>query len=157
MLYGSLTRILTQKESQKAIHSCLYNKCHKTLSSFIFHSPNQNLDDFIGSIQVELNLYKDVFIRLQIEITEYAELNVFFISLLTLMSNFQIPIQARIISKFNLQGLNSQKNFTSWFQSWLSLLNFKNCSVFKGQLISKANCQAVNSSKKQTENFCPSS
>ena len=131
MLYGSLTRILTQKESQKAIHSCLYNKCHKTLSSFIFHSPNQNLDDFIGSIQDELNLYKDVFIRLQIEITEYAELNVFFISLLTLMSNFQIPIQARIISKFNLQGLNSQKNFTSWFQSWLSLLNFKNCSVLK--------------------------
>ena len=59
-----------------------------------------------------------------------AELKVFFISLLThswaiLFSN----IQARIISKFNLQGCNSQKKFTSWFQSWLSLLNFKNCSV----------------------------
>ena len=87
MLYGSLTRILTQKESQKAIHSCLYNKCHKTLSSFIFHSPNPNLDDFIGSIQVKLNLYEDVFIRLQTEITEYVELKVFFISLLIFMSN----------------------------------------------------------------------
>ena len=89
VLYDGLTRILTQKELQKAIHSFLYNKCHKTFSSFIFHSPNQNLDDFIGSIQVELNLYKDVFIRLQIEITEHAELKVFF--------------KARIISKFNLQ------------------------------------------------------
>ena len=96
MLYGGLTRILTQKESQKAIHSCLYNKCHKTLSSFIFHSPNQNLDDFIGSIHVELNLYKDVFIRLQIEITEYAELKVFFISLLTLMSNLIFKFQNSI-------------------------------------------------------------
>ena len=94
MLYGSLTRILTQKESQKAIHSCLYNKCHKTLSSFIFHSPNQNLDDFIGSIHVELNLYKDVFIRLQIEITEYAELQVFFIYLLEMGSSWNFPARA---------------------------------------------------------------
>ena len=67
MFYGGLTRVLTQKESQKAIHSYLDNKNHKTPSSFIFHFENQNLDDFIGSIQANFNLYKDVFIRLQIE------------------------------------------------------------------------------------------
>ena len=67
VLYDGLTRILTQKESQKAIHSYLDNKNHKTPSSFIFHFRNQNLDDFIGSIQANLNLYKDVFIRLQTE------------------------------------------------------------------------------------------
>ena len=40
-------------------------------------------------------------------------------------------------------------------QNYLFVMNFN--SILKGQLISKANCQARTSSKKRTKDFCPGS